>query len=182
MPKQIIELDNPIQKPTEGSGVANTFVSAQEYSDMVKSSSEAEKKAFYGNSPKVCIAGSRDFDNYNHLKSVCDELFSEATGVKVISGKAKGADSLGEKWAEEKGFEIIERPAPWDDIEGKPDYEIGVNKFGKKYWKLAGFARNKIMVDEADIVVVFWDGKSSGTKDTIEYAMNEGKEIVIEVF
>ena len=43
-----------------------------------------------------------------------------------------------------------------------------------KYGKSAGFIRNKEMVDIADAAIIFWDGDSKGTKDTIERVQNKG--------
>ena len=48
-----------------------------------------------------------------------------------------------------------------------------------KYGKRAGFIRNCEMVDCCDGVVVFWDGKSKGTKHTIDYASKRGKPCII---
>ena len=39
-----------------------------------------------------------------------------------------------------------------------------------KYGKAAGFIRNEQMAQNADALVVFWDGKSRGTKNMIELA------------
>lgn len=39
--------------------------------------------------------------------------------------------------------------------------------------------RNKEIVSEADLVIVFWDGKSKGTKNTIELCKKMGKEYTI---
>jgi len=41
--------------------------------------------------------------------------------------------------------------------------------------------RNKVIVDYADKIIAFWDGKSKGTLSVIEYAKKTGKpcEIVI---
>ena len=47
---------------------------------------------------------------------------------------------------------------------------IGITKNGDKYWKLAGLHRNELMAKEADACIVFWDGKSTGTKNMIDLA------------
>ena len=68
----------------------------------------------------------------------------------VISGGAKGADSLGEQFAKEFGYGRTIFLPQWD-----------------KYGKSAGFRRNQQIVDACDMVLAFWDGKSRGTADTI---------------
>jgi hypothetical protein len=101
---------------------------------------------------RVIVAGGRDFFDYNLLKSKLDVLFSEKT-VIVVSGMAKGADSLGERYAHENKLLVSYFPALW-------------NQHGTR----AGFIRNEEMAKYADACVCFWDGESSGTKDMIQLA------------
>ncbi len=39
-----------------------------------------------------------------------------------------------------------------------------------KYGKSAGYIRNRLIVQESDMIVAFWDGKSKGTKHSIDQA------------
>ena len=124
------------------------------------------KKSF-----KVIIAGSRSFSNYNLLEEKCNKILTSISDeIWIISGCAKGTDLLGEKYAKNKGYYLMECPAPWDDIQNKPQNQIGITKNGDKYWKLAGLHRNELMAKEADACIVFWDGKSTGTKNMIDLA------------
>jgi hypothetical protein len=100
---------------------------------------------------KVIIAGGRSFSDYNLLREVCDHMLQNQVEVEIVSGKARGADSLGEKYAKEKNYTIKEFPADWE-----------------KYKKSAGYIRNKEMAEYADAAIVFWDGKSKGSKHMIE--------------
>ena len=111
---------------------------------------------------KVIIAGGRDFNDYELLKNKCDYYLSNLDNpeIVIISGAARGADSLGEKYAKERGYEIDSHPADWD-----------------KYGKSAGYRRNKEMVDIASAAICFWDGKSKGTKHMIESAKDKGLKI-----
>lgn len=106
---------------------------------------------------KVIIAGGRDFRNYNGLKNYCDEILKnmveQGYEIKIISGTANGADKLGERYANERGYEILQFPADW-------------NTFGKR----AGYIRNKQMAENADACICFWDGASRGTKLMIQIA------------
>jgi hypothetical protein len=45
--------------------------------------------------------------------------------------------------------------------------------------KMAGFQRNATILDIADRVVAFWDGKSHGTKQGIDYCRLHDKELLI---
>lgn len=103
------------------------------------------------------VVGSRDFDDYDLLKS---EL-SKFEITKIISGGAKGADSLAERYAAENNIptEIY-----------KPDWSIG---------KHAGIMRNKTIVDNSDRVIAFWDGSSKGTLSSINHAKKNGKPTII---
>lgn len=109
---------------------------------------------------KVAIVGSRDFDDYEMLCDYMDYANAEGTVTEVLCGCAKGADTLGERWALERGIKVTRF---------KPDWE----KFGKG----AGFLRNQEMADEANAVVAFWDGESRGTKHMIEYSKKIGKQV-----
>lgn len=96
---------------------------------------------------KVIIAGGRDFNDYDLLRDKCNNLLQHSYNIQIISGCAKGADTLGEKYAIERGYSIKKFPADWD-------------QFGKR----AGFIRNKQMAEYADALILFWDGKSAGSK------------------
>ncbi|MCP6682939.1 DUF2493 domain-containing protein [Bacillus nakamurai] len=113
---------------------------------------------------KVVVAGGRDFNDYDLLRCKLDSALRNRQNEKIVivSGKARGADSLGERYARERGYEISEHPADWD-------------KFGKA----AGYIRNKEMAEEADALMAFWDGKSRGTKHMIDLAKKNGLKIAI---
>jgi hypothetical protein len=112
---------------------------------------------------KVIIAGGRDFYDYGSLYRYCDYVLLNQTDIEVVSGCANGADSLGERYAKEKGYPIKKFKADW-------------NKFNKS----AGFKRNAEMAEYADALIVFWDRKSKGTKNMIELATN--KKLKLRIF
>jgi hypothetical protein len=113
---------------------------------------------------RVIIAGGRDFNDYEKLKKVCDRMLCGREWV-IISGTARGADQLGEKYAREHGFEIERHPADWD-----------------KHGKSAGYRRNRKMADRANAVVVFWNGGSRGTGHMIDIAKELGLPIHVESY
>ena len=110
---------------------------------------------------KVIIAGSRNFNDYNLLKSSCDNLLTQFTNIEIVSGTARGADKLGERYAREKGYSIKEFPANWS---------LG---------KSAGYIRNDEMAQYADMLIAFWDGTSKGTKHMIDLANKRGIKVEI---
>ena len=104
---------------------------------------------------KVIVAGSRSFNDYKLLKERLDYYFSNVKPI-IVCGEAKGADTLGKRYAEEKGYEIERHPALWD-----------------KHGKAAGPIRNLEMAENADALIAFWDGKSRGTQNMISIAKNK---------
>lgn len=60
---------------------------------------------------KVAIVGSRNFNNYDLLKQTIEKLDFSVT--QIISGGAKGADSLAEQWAKEFNIPIIIHKPEW---------------------------------------------------------------------
>lgn len=106
---------------------------------------------------QVIIAGGRDFNDYALLCSKCDMFFCKKTPSAIISGMARGADSLGVRYAREHGIPVLEFPADW-----------------KTLGKRAGILRNLQMLDVADAVVAFWDGQSRGTGHMISETKKRG--------
>ena len=103
---------------------------------------------------RVIIAGGRDFSDYALLKATMDRLLVNITEeIVVLCGKARGADTLGEQYAKEKGFSVAYYPADWE-----------------QYGKRAGYLRNEQMAQNADALAAFWDGQSRGTKHMIDLA------------
>jgi hypothetical protein len=126
---------------------------------------------------KVIIAGGRQFEHYILLKMKMNEVLKNTTGdITIISGGAKGADLLGEKYAKEKGYKIKRIEADWDNI-NVTGAIIKTNDFGKPYNAFAGIQRNQKMADIADGLVAFWDGKSTGTKSMIDIATKKGIKV-----
>ena len=120
---------------------------------VVKSAKEA---ASNNDEFRLVVAGSRGFDSYERLSAELDKYLKGRSNVTIISGTARGADRLGEKYAQEHGYKIEQVPAQW-----------------AKYHQGAGPIRNKQMVKTADAVLVFWDNESTGTKNIIECARAE---------
>ena len=116
----------------------------------------------YLNSYWVIVAGSRGFADYELMCRELDTLFWDSSefgykDIKIVSGMADGADSLAIRYADERKLTKILFPANW-----------------KSYHRIAGFLRNEDMLSVATHLVVFWDGKSNGTRHMIEIAKKKG--------
>lgn len=102
---------------------------------------------------KLIIAGSRTFSDYEYLCKTLNAILTDYDIECVLCGMAKGADTLGEKWAKENNITVEYYPANWDE-----------------YGKSAGYKRNVMMAEDANALVAFWDGKSIGTKHMLDIA------------
>ena len=131
---------------------------------------------------RILIAGSRNFKDYGLLYgTLMRHTDVKHEEVEFISGKAPGADRLGEKFAKERGMgEFMSGfPANWKDIEVEGAV-IRKNRYGE-YNAVAGNIRNRQMAEylaeqDDSEAFLFWDGTSSGTKNMldllIEYSIN----------
>ena len=119
---------------------------------------------------RIIIAGSRDFNDYELLKKSAIEIITKKTMLpdltRIISGGARGADTLGERFANEMGLEISRFIPDWDGL-------------GKR----AGYVRNAEMAkfavedDNYGVLIAFWDGQSKGTKHMIDLGKRYGLEV-----
>ena len=113
---------------------------------------------------RVIIGGCRDFAAYELLKERCDYYLQnqKPEDIVIVSGHASGADALGERYAQERGFQLETYPADW-----------------KAHGRAAGPIRNAQMAAVADALIAFWDGKSRGTKNMIDTATKRGLKVAV---
>lgn len=105
----------------------------------------------------LAIVGSRSFTDYTLLKHTLEDLYPDRTNItEIVSGGARGADMLAERYAKEYGIRMIRLSPRWIT--------------DKVYNPRAGFERNEQIVKRVDHVIAFWDGKSTGTRDSINHA------------
>lgn len=129
---------------------------------------------------RIIIAGSRDFNDYNKLKSETLKIINELNfkdyntkrkNVEIVSGTARGADQLGERFAKEYKLNLVKFPANWDS-------------FGKR----AGYLRNAEMSKyakqdaELGVLIAFWNQSSPGTKHMIDLATKDGLKVYVVKF
>lgn len=110
---------------------------------------------------RVIVAGSRDFNDFSLVEKSLMMYFKEnqlhRSDIEIISGTARGADRLGEIFANKYGLKLTKFPADWD-----------------YYGKSAGYVRNEQMAKYASkengVLFAFWNGTSKGTKHMIDLA------------
>lgn len=109
---------------------------------------------------KIAVVGSRYGINPDAVRKFIDHLDPDLN--TVISGGARGVDSIAVERAEQRGIPVQVYLPLWE-----------------KYGRSAGFRRNKQIVAASDAVAAFWDGQSKGTEHTIKIAVKEGKPVAI---
>lgn len=134
---------------------------------------------------RIIICGSRNFNDYERLKDVCDKIVGEyqwekalvPSQLEVVSGHARGADKLGERWAKHYGIKTKIFEAEWKNLSVE-NVLVKSNSYGE-YNALAGHNRNQEMLDYAleqddSIIISFYKGKSKGSKGMIRIAKKAG--------
>ena len=112
---------------------------------------------------RTIVAGSRDFDDYDMLENTMNGFAKcISSEITVVSGTARGADRLGEMWAQKHDLRVRAFPADW-------------NTYGAR----AGYLRNVQMAEYAEALVAFWDGESKGTKHMIDTALEKGLIVLV---
>ena len=114
---------------------------------------------------KVAVVGSRNFNDKELIYSVLDNLKRYYKAFEkydlIISGGAVGTDNLAEGYANENKIKtqiFI------------PDYI--------KHLQGAPIRRNLLIVKEAELIVLFWDGKSKGSKNVLTTANKLNKPVI----
>ena len=119
---------------------------------------------------KVAVIGSRTLNSESHYQQLSQELdalvIAEAQAISlIISGLAVGIDKMGERFALERGI-------PTQIF--LPDYQ--------SHGRFAPLVRNQLIVNEADICLVLWDGKSKGTAHALRLARRKrGLRLIVVV-
>ena len=121
---------------------------------------------------KLAVVGSRGIHNREFVYDKIDSYIRLVRDgpVCILSGGAKGVDTLAYEYCDDHSIDFI-LFKPYHLIDNKVEYN-------PRYF----FTRNKQIADNADLVLCFWDGQSSGTRHMIEYCQRHNKRHkVIEV-
>lgn len=117
---------------------------------------------------KLCIIGSRSIDKAEFVIPILDKFIKDhIVGTPVIlSGGAKGVDQITKSYAKANGITLVEF-LPYHLLDNVP--------FSSKYF----FIRNKQMIDNADKVLIIWDGRSKGTEYGIKYSQKKNIPVMV---
>ena len=115
-----------------------------------------------GKAHKVIIAGSRGITEYKDVEKAY--VTSGLSIIEVVSGAARGVDTLGELLAEKLEIPVSRFIPDWDGL-------------GKR----AGMLRNFDMGNYATALIAIWDGKSPGTKGMIDYMVKLKKPHYVSI-
>lgn len=115
----------------------------------------------------LAVVGSRGITDKAVIWKAIEDYIAESGQVceSIISGGARGVDSIAEAWADAHGVKKVIWLADWD-------------RFGKS----AGYRRNINIIESATHVLAIYDGKSRGTAHSIRLAKDHFKKLkVVEV-
>ncbi len=99
----------------------------------------------------LAVVGSRTFSNYKLLDETLSRFHQTTPITKIVSGGARGADSLATTWANENNIPVTVYLAEW-----------------RKYGRSAGMIRNRLIISDCEHCIAFWDGVSRGTRNDID--------------
>ena len=105
---------------------------------------------------KVAVIGSRNLIVQDLKRYLPEEV------TEIVSGGAKGVDTSAKEYADAQGIKLTEF---------LPEYG--------RYGRGAPLKRNISIVEYADLVLAFWDGKSRGTKFVIDECKKRNKPVRI---
>jgi hypothetical protein len=117
----------------------------------------------------IVVTGSRTWTDKERIRQRLLHYKPDlvVTGGHKYKDETKSADALAKQVCEEEGIPCETRKANW-----------------RQYGSFAGFLRNAEMLDEfnPDLVLAFWDGFSSGTKNCIQSAYHRGITVEVQLW
>ena len=118
---------------------------------------------------KLAIVGSRSIEDEAWVWEKIEKFVKDQVvfPLVILSGGANGVDSYAERYAKSKGH---------DYVAFLPLHQVDR---AVRYMPSHFFSRNKQLVDNADKLLILWDGKSRGTENTIQYAKEKRKPIML---
>jgi hypothetical protein len=107
---------------------------------------------------RVIIAGSREITDFSLVERAVEQ--SGFRPSVVISGRCRGVDLLGERWARKHRVPLETFPAAW-----------------RLYGDAAGPLRNGVMVSVVEGLIVIWDGLDTGSADVFRRGLEAGLHV-----
>jgi hypothetical protein len=120
-------------------------------------------------SKRIAIVGSRD---YKDLDAVRRYVYSLPRDMTIVSGGARGVDTVAVETARERGMKTVVIPV---NERGLPDDSAGRNTgYGQR-----AMIRNGEIVQMVGSLTAFHDGSSAGTANSIERAKKAGIPVLL---
>lgn len=113
---------------------------------------------------RIAVVGSREFSKLSEIPRYLDHIFKVRTDIIIVSGGADGVDKAAEEWAKAHGIECVVYPANWDEDGDR-----------------AGIKRNAQIIENSDAAIIFWDGESAGSLDSLCRGMKK-KDYPVQVY
>ena len=111
---------------------------------------------------RVGVVGSRHFPDLERVARYVRDL---PAGASLVTGSASGVDATVARVARERGLPVRVLGASFEEAsDARRSAE-----------------RNQKLIDQADVLVAFWDGVSQGTRTTIERALDSGKDVQVYI-
>ena len=107
---------------------------------------------------RVAVVGSREL----YIDDLGRYLPEDVT--EIVSGGAEGTDTSARKYAMLHGIKLTEF---------LPEYE--------KYGRAAPLMRNLQIIENADLVLAFWNGRSRGTRHVIDECRKRSMPLVVNM-
>ena len=115
---------------------------------------------------RLAVIGSRNLTDLGLVVETLTPYYEKhGSDLVIVSGGAKGADSLGAAFGRKHNLKVDVYLPEWD-----------------KYGKSAGFRRNTTIWNNADAGVAFWDGVSRGTAHSFDIAKAQNKPLQVVEF
>ena len=116
----------------------------------------------------VIVAGSRTITDPATVDAAIRQSGFQVT--QLLSGTARGVDTIGEQWARARGVDVLRFPANWQ-------------RFGRAagYRRNAQLAQHAAAAAEGGALVAVWDGVSRGTRHMIDLARQQGLAVYVHL-
>lgn len=112
---------------------------------------------------RVIVAGTRTCSSFTLVRQAIE--MSKFKIDELVSGEARGVDTMAETYAKNRNIPIKLFPADWDGL-----------------GKAAGFIRNEQMAKYATHLIAIWNSISPGTQNMIELAKAHGLKYYIYIY
>ncbi len=109
---------------------------------------------------RLAVVGSRSCEDYEMVSGFLKN-FNNQKPI-IVSGGAKGVDSLAERFADENELKKKIYKADWS-----------------KYGRAAGPVRNQQIVENSDAMIAFATRDSNGTKNSVKLAVKKGIPVLV---